>query len=91
MCNRILLNMKPDAYSSCGTIRELTRFQELEGKLTLAPAIRQWEQRLTVHYNAYERAVAIKKATDQQLRLMAGELSAQEICAIRAILNHIIP
>ena len=55
----------------------------------LSDSFKEWEQKLTRHYLIARRAAKVANATDSQLRLMWGELTAQEIRTIRAVVNYI--
>lgn len=57
----------------------------------LDASFKEWEAKLATYHQTHLRAEAIKAASDAQLRLMCGELTAQEIRSIRAVVNHILP
>jgi hypothetical protein len=57
---------------------------------SLDDAINEWHGKLAKHYAAYRRAQQLSLATDSQLRLMFGEMTALEIRDIRAATNYIL-
>ena len=50
----------------------------------------EFDRKVNHYYNVFLRADKIQNATDSQLRLMCGELTAQEIRSIRAVVNYIV-
>jgi hypothetical protein len=60
-----------------------------EPEFNLQASTREFEGKMTHYYNVALRADKIQNASDSQLRLMCGELTAQEIRSIRAIVNYI--
>lgn len=60
-----------------------------EPEFNLKTSTREFEDKMTHYYNVALRANKIQNANDSQLRLMCGELTAQEIRSIRAIVNYI--
>jgi hypothetical protein len=48
------------------------------------------EEAISLINTAQDKAVEIKEATDAQLCLMYGELTAQEIRTIRATVNYVL-
>lgn len=52
-------------------------------------SFKEWEEKLLTHYQTYTRATYLKNASDSQLRLIGGEMTAQEIRTVRAFLNYI--
>jgi len=60
-----------------------------EPEFNLQTSTREFEDKVTRYYNVALRADKIKNASDSQLRLVCGELTAQEIRSIRAIVNYI--
>ncbi len=83
--------MKPIAHSLHEVAKELTRLQELEKRLTTIASCAERVDSLATCYHTHQRALAVKQATDQQLRLLYGELTAQEIRTIRAVIHYILP
>ena len=61
----------------------------IEPEFNLEKSMREFEEKMTHYYNVALRADKIQNASDSQLRLMCGELTAQEIRSIRAVVNHI--
>lgn len=59
-------------------------------KESLGAPIKEWEQKIAGYFNIAQRAKTVKAASDAQLRLMCGELTAQEIRSIRAMVNYIV-
>jgi hypothetical protein len=53
-------------------------------------SMREWTAKCTRWYAANLRATYLRDATDAQLRLQFGELTAQEIRTLRAALNLIV-
>jgi hypothetical protein len=53
-------------------------------------SMREWTAKCTRWYAAHQRATYLRDATDAQLRLQFGELTAQEIRTLRAALNLIV-
>jgi hypothetical protein len=72
--------MKTTAHQLHEAAKELTRLQELENKLTTSYA-----------FSVTSRVLLLKYSSDDELRLRCGELTAQEIRTIRAVLNYILP
>lgn len=62
----------------------------IEPEFNLEKSSREFEEKMTQYYNVTLRANKVKDASDSQLRLMCGELTAQEIRSIRAIVNYIV-
>lgn len=55
------------------------------------PMQREWEYRVSKWHGTYARTTKLQRASDAELRLLCGELSAQEVRTIRAVLNFISP
>lgn len=57
----------------------------------LEDSMKEWEQKIVTYHNTHLRAANLKQASDSQLRLIFGELTAQEIRSMRATLTYILP
>ena len=55
------------------------------------PMLRKWECRVIEWHGTHARTKKLQRASDAELRLLCGELSAQEVRTIRAVLNFILP
>ena len=55
------------------------------------PMRRKWEYRVIEWHGTHARTKKLQRASDAELRLLCGELSAQEVRTIRAVLNFILP
>ena len=51
----------------------------------------KWEYRVIEWHGTHARTKKLQRASDAELRLLCGELSAQEVRTIRAVLNFILP
>jgi len=61
----------------------------IQSEYSLEKSQKEFEDKMTSYYNVSLRADKIQNASDSQLRLMCGELTAQEIRSIRAVVNYI--
>jgi len=66
-----------------------SNFDAKEPEFSLGAQSRKFEQELIEYYYTSQRAERIKSASDSQLRLMCGEMTAQEIRTVRAVVNYI--
>ena len=55
------------------------------------PMQREWEYRVSKWHGTHARTKKLQRASDAELRLLCGELTAQEVRTIRAVLNFILP
>lgn len=62
----------------------------IEPEFNLEKSMREFDAQMAKYYHVTLRAEKIKNASDSQLRLMAGELTAGEIRSIRAIVDYIV-
>jgi hypothetical protein len=62
----------------------------IEPEFNLQTSMDEFDRKVNHYYNVFLRADKIQNATDSQLRLMCGELTAQEIRSIRAVVNYIV-
>ena len=57
----------------------------------LEPMEKEWTARVSQWHGTQARAKKLDRASDAELRLLCGELTAQEIRTIRAVLKFILP
>lgn len=62
----------------------------IEPEFNLQASMDEFDAEIAKYYHVALRAEKVKNVSDSQLRLMCGELTAQEIRSIRAIVNYIV-